>query len=123
MVDDKGRIFAAEHNRTISSCDPSAHAEMLALRAAAAKVGNYRLPGSILYTTIEPCLMCMGALVHARVAMVVYGACDAKWGAAGSLYDFGADDRLNHRIEIVAGVCKAQCREIIQTFFRKKRRA
>jgi tRNA(adenine34) deaminase len=122
LLDDKGRILAAEHNRTIERCDPSAHAEILALRAAAAKVNNYRLSTCTLYATLEPCLMCMGALVHARIATVVYGAQDIKWGAAGSLYNFAVDDRLNHRIQIVAGVCQEQCREIIQAFFRNKRR-
>lgn len=122
MVDDKGRVLAEEHNRTITTCDPCAHAEILALRAAAAKVNNYRLTGCVLYATLEPCLMCMGALVHARIAKVVYGARDTKWGAAGSLYDFAGDDRLNHRIELVTGVCREQCREIIQAFFRNKRR-
>ncbi len=123
LVDNKGRILAEEHNRTISRCDPSAHAEILALRAAAALIKNYRLTGCVVYTTVEPCVMCMGALVHARVAAVVYGTEDQKWGAAGSLYNFASDDRLNHRIEIVGGVCQEQCREVIQTFFRNKRRA
>jgi len=123
LVDQKGRVLAKAHNRTINSCDPSAHAEILALRAAAVKIKNYRLTGCLLYVTIEPCLMCMGALVHARIAMVVYGACDPKWGAAGSLYNFALDHRLNHSFQVVAGVCEEQCRELIQTFFRNKRKA
>jgi tRNA(adenine34) deaminase len=82
---------------------------------------NYRLLNTTLYVTIEPCLMCMGAIVHARVARVVHGAPDPKWGAAGSLYNFALDLRLNHRPEVVAGVCEAECRELIQEFFRLKR--
>ena len=84
-------ILAADRNRTLAMTDPSAHAEMLALRKAAAKLGNYRLPGTTLYVTVEPCIMCMGAVIHARVAQVVFGAADPKWGAAGSLYDFSGD--------------------------------
>ena len=123
LVDEKGRILSADHNRTIEMCDPCAHAEILALRAAAARVNSYRLVTCTLYTTVEPCLMCMGALVHARVATVVYGAKDAKWGAAGSLYNFADDIRLNHRINIVSGVHQKKCKEIMQAFFREKRRA
>jgi tRNA(adenine34) deaminase len=122
LVDQKGRVLAKAHNRTIGNCDPTAHAEILALRAAAVKIKNYRLTGCVLYVTIEPCLMCMGASVHARIAMVVYGACDPKWGAAGSLYNFATDQRLNHPFQVVSGVCKERCRELIQTFFRDKRR-
>ena len=122
LVDQKGRVLAKAHNRTIGNCDPTAHAEILALRAAAVKIKNYRLTGCVLYVTIEPCPMCMGALVHARIAMVVYGASDPKWGAAGSLYDFATDQRLNHPFQVVAGVGKEQCRELIQAFFRNKRR-
>jgi len=121
LIDQKGRVLAKAHNRTINNCDPSAHAEMLALRAAAAKLKNYRLTGSVLYVTMEPCLMCMGAMVHARVATVVYGIPDLRWGAAGTLYNFAGDHRLNHRIQVVSGVCREQCRELIQSFFRKKR--
>ena len=121
LIDQKGRVLAKAHNRTINNCDPSAHAEMLALRAAAVKLKNYRLTGSVLYVTMEPCLMCMGAMVHARVATVVYGIPDLKWGAAGTLYDFAGDHRLNHQIQVVSGVCRQQCQELIQSFFRKKR--
>lgn len=123
LVGMDGEILAAEHNRTITNGDPTAHAEILALRAAALKKENYRLTGTILYATIEPCLMCMGAAVHARVAMVVFGAADPKWGAAGSLYDFSADTRLNHEMAIVKGVREAECRGIIQDFFRSKRKS
>jgi len=121
LVDASGDLLATACNRTIANTDPTAHAEILALRSAAGKLKNYRLLNTTLYVTIEPCLMCMGAVVHARVARVVYGAPDPKWGAAGSLYHFGLDPRLNHRPEVVAGVCEAECRELIQEFFRFKR--
>lgn len=121
LVDASGDLLATACNRTIANTDPTAHAEILALRSAAEKLKNYRLLNTTLYVTIEPCLMCMGAVVHARVARVVYGAPDPKWGAAGSLYHFGLDPRLNHRPEVVAGVCETECRELIQEFFRFKR--
>jgi tRNA(adenine34) deaminase len=121
LVDASGDLLAAACNRTIANADPTAHAEILALRAAAEKLRNYRLLNTTLYVTIEPCLMCMGAVVHARVARVVYGAPDPKWGAAGSLYHFALDPRLNHRPEVVAGVCEIECRKLIQEFFRLKR--
>jgi tRNA(adenine34) deaminase len=121
LVDMDGRILARGRNQTINCCDPSAHAEMLALRKAGRKVGNYRLLSTTLYVTIEPCLMCMGAIVHARVARVVFGAHDPKWGAAGSLYDFAQDSRLNHRPQIVAGVRIEACRTIMRQFFQSKR--
>jgi len=121
LMAESGILLATAHNRTIADADPTAHAEILVLRGAAAKLKNYRLLNTTLYVTIEPCLMCMGAIVHARVARVVYGAPDPKWGAAGSLYNFAQDPRLNHRPEAVPGVCEAECRELIQEFFRLKR--
>jgi tRNA(adenine34) deaminase len=123
LVDAEGRVLARAHNRTIADADPSAHAEILALRAAARIRGNYRLLNTTLYVTIEPCLMCMGALVHARVARVVFGPRDPKWGAAGSLYQVAADQRLNHRIDIVEGILLDDCRALIQDFFRRRRGA
>jgi tRNA(adenine34) deaminase len=123
LVSSSGEVLAAAHNRTIAERDPSAHAEILALRAAARKLQNYRLLNTTLYVSIEPCIMCMGAVVHARVARLVYGASDPKWGAAGSLYNLAADPRLNHQVEIVAGVCEVECRRLIQDFFRSKRDA
>lgn len=114
-------VAYAAHNRTIGLQDPSAHAEMLAMRKAAESTGNYRLVNSVLYSTVEPCIMCMGAVIHARVSRVVFGAYDPKWGACGSLYDFAADSRLNHHPEVVSGVCENQCREMLQEFFRQKR--
>jgi len=121
LVSENGDILSAAHNQTIKLADPTAHAEILALRKAALEVNNYRLLNTTLYVTVEPCIMCMGAIVHARISRVVFGATDPKWGAAGSLYNFAADDRLNHRVEIITGVCAEDCRRSIQDFFRAKR--
>ena len=121
LVAESGEILSLSYNQVITLADPSAHAEILVLREAAQKVLNYRLLGTTLYVTIEPCMMCMGAIVHARVARVVFGAQDFKWGAAGSLYNFAEDVRLNHRPEIIHGVCQNECRALIQEFFRSKR--
>jgi len=122
LVSENGAVLSAAHNQTIKQVDPSAHAEILALREAAIKVNNYRLLNTSLFVTVEPCMMCMGALVHARVKRIIYGATDPKWGAAGSLYNFSEDFRLNHRVEIITGVRKEECRELIQAFFRAKRK-
>lgn len=122
LADDHGEIIARAHNRPLALNDPTAHAEILALRDAAARTGNYRLPGFTLAVTIEPCLMCMGAALHARIARLVFGAYDPKGGAAGSLYDLANDSRLNHRIEVVAGVREGDCRRLMQEFFRSRRR-
>jgi tRNA(adenine34) deaminase len=121
LVSEHGTVLSTAYNRTIELADPTAHAEILALRDAAKKVNNYRLLNTTLYITIEPCMMCMGAIVHARVANVVFGAGDPKWGAAGSLYDFSEDDRLNHRVAITRGVCEQECQSLMQDFFRAKR--
>lgn len=121
IVDMDGRIIARDHNRVISRCDPSAHAEINVLRAAARRTGNYRLLNTTLYVTIEPCVMCMGAALHARVKTIVFGASDPKWGAAGSLYHLGQDGRINHQINILAGICADRCRSVIQAFFRERR--
>ncbi|SMC68908.1 tRNA-adenosine deaminase [Desulfocicer vacuolatum DSM 3385] len=122
VVDSKGDVIGQGHNQTITQTDPSAHAEMLALRSAAKKTGNYRLGGATLYTTIEPCIMCMGAVIHARLSRVVFGAPDPRWGAAGALYNFASDARLNHNLEVVSGICEDETRAIIRSFFRNKRR-
>jgi len=116
-----GEQLAAGHNQTIALADPSAHAEMQALRAAGASLGNYRLPGTTLYVTLEPCLMCAGAIVHARVARVVYAAADAKTGAAGSCFDLLQDARHNHRVEVTAGVLAAHSAAMLRAFFRARR--
>jgi tRNA(adenine34) deaminase len=122
LVSENGVVISAAHNQTIKQVDPTAHAEILVLREAAIKVNNYRLLNTSLFVTVEPCMMCMGALVHARVKRIIYGATDPKWGAAGSLYNFSEDFRLNHRVEIVSGVREEECRELIQAFFRAKRK-
>ena len=121
VVADRNQVMAAEHNRTITLNDPTAHAEILALRTAAAKIGNYRLLNTTLYVTVEPCPMCMGAAIHARVSRVVFGARDPKWGAAGSLYDFSNDLRFNHQPKIIEGICEVECKALMQNFFREKR--
>ena len=122
VADDRGKVVARAHNRPLALQDPTAHAEILAMREAAKRWGNYRLVGATLVVTIEPCIMCMGAALHARVARIVFGARDPKWGAAGSLMDLARDERLNHRIEVVSGVCEEACRRLIQGFFQERRK-
>ena len=121
LVSEDGQILSATHNRTIDLADPTAHAEILAMREAALKINNYRLLNTTLYVTVEPCIMCMGAIVHARISKLVFGTGDSKWGAAGSLYNFAEDDRLNHRVAITKGVCQRESRLLMQEFFRAKR--
>jgi tRNA(adenine34) deaminase len=121
LISESGVVLAATHNQTIGLSDPTAHAEILALRHAAKLIQNYRLLNTTLYVTVEPCIMCMGAIIHARVSRLVYGAGDPKWGAAGSLYDLSADKRLNHSLEVIPGVCETEGREILQRFFRERR--
>ncbi|HSE47550.1 MAG TPA: tRNA adenosine(34) deaminase TadA [Gemmatimonadales bacterium] len=116
-----GMVIARAHNAPITLHDPTAHAEVLALRAAARETGNYRLERTSVYTTVEPCLMCCGALVHARVARLVYGAADPKAGAAASLYRILDDGRLNHRVEVTAGVRAEECAALLTEFFRARR--
>jgi tRNA(adenine34) deaminase len=114
-------LVARAHNRTISENDPSAHAEILAIRKAAEQIGNYRLCETTLYVTIEPCLMCAGAIIQARIPRVVFGACDVKSGAVVSLYNVLKDGRLNHSAEVTGGVLGDECGEILSRFFREKR--
>jgi tRNA(adenine34) deaminase len=116
-----GRGVAGGYNRPISSHDPTAHAEVEAIRAAGAALGAYRLEGAALYVTLEPCVMCVGAIVNARIARVYYGARDDKAGALGSVYDIGRDGRLNHRIEVYAGLMESACAELLREFFRTRR--
>ena len=116
-----GRIIGRAHNMPITLHDPSAHAEMLALREAARTLGNYRLTGAELYVTLEPCIMCAGAIIQARLARVVFGARDPKYGAVASLYQVLADQRLNHQVAVTEGILKEECSEIISRFFREKR--
>jgi tRNA(adenine34) deaminase len=115
-------IIGRGYNRPIALSDPTAHAEILALRAAAHTLGNYRLPGATVYVTVEPCLMCIGALLHARVQRLVFGCHDPKAGAVGSLYDISNDPRLNHQLEVTVGVRADESRELLQRFFRDKRK-
>jgi tRNA(adenine34) deaminase len=115
-----GSVIGRGHNHPLGASDPTAHAEILALREAARARGNYRLPGATLYATVEPCLMCVGAIVHARVATVVYGVADPKGGAIRSLFDPTALP-LNHRFEAVEGVLADECRQLLQEFFRERR--
>jgi tRNA(adenine34) deaminase len=121
IVAKSGEIVSTARNMTIELNDPTAHAEILAIRQASEFLGNYRLTEATLYSTIEPCIMCMGAIVHARLERVVFGAKDPKWGGAGSLYDFSDDPRLNHNVLCTPGVLESQCRALIQNFFRTKR--
>ena len=117
----EGNILAQAHNAPIVRNDPSAHAEMLVLRHAAEIIGNYRLAETELYVTLEPCIMCAGAIVHARVERVIFGACDPKYGAVVSLYNILADKRLNHQVKITEGILQEECGEIMSRFFREKR--
>jgi tRNA(Arg) A34 adenosine deaminase TadA len=118
-----GKVIARAHNQPIAMRDPTAHAEILALRAAAKVLDTYRLTGAFLYVTLEPCLMCVGAIVHARVARVIYGARDPKAGAFGSVFDLGRDGRLNHQLEVYGGVRGDECAALLRDFFRSRRTA
>jgi tRNA(adenine34) deaminase len=111
-------VVARAHNRPIGLVDPTAHAEILALREAARAANTYRLPDVTLYATLEPCVMCVGAMVNARVGRLVYGARDAKAGALGSVYDIGRNGLLNHRIEVIPGVMATECANLLHEFFR-----
>lgn len=117
----QGDILGRGRNRPISAQDPTAHAEIEALRDAALEVGNYRLPDTILAVTLEPCLMCMGSMVHARVGHLIYGASDPKTGAAGSCMDAAALPFLNHRMTVTGGVLAEECGGLLQRFFRARR--
>lgn len=116
-----GAVIGRGFNAPIGGHDPSAHAEIRALRDAAARVGNYRLPGASLYVTLEPCVMCAGAIMHARIARVVFGAPDPKTGACGSVVDLFAEPRLNHHAVVRGGVLRDECVEALQRFFRARR--
>ncbi len=116
-------VIATGFNHPIGGHDPSAHAEMVALRAAAQALENYRLPGCELYVTLEPCLMCAGAIMHARIARVVFGAYDPKTGACGSVVDAFANPQLNHHTSVTGGVLEAECGEALKSFFADRRRA
>jgi tRNA(adenine34) deaminase len=122
IIDKNNQLLSATHNLTVTLKDPTAHAEILAIREASQKINNYRLLNTTLYVTIEPCIMCMGSLVHARVYRIVFGAKDSKWGAAGSLYNFSNDHRLNHHPKIISGICEKECALLMQSFFCSKRK-
>ncbi|MEO7660377.1 MAG: tRNA adenosine(34) deaminase TadA [Pyrinomonadaceae bacterium] len=123
IVDSDGKILSATSNRTIINNDPTAHAEILALRIAAIRTGNYRLTGTTVYTTLEPCAMCAGALVNARVARLVFGAHDERFGAVETHFRVCDNAALNHRMEITSGVLAEKCRSLLQDFFRERRLA
>ncbi len=116
-----GQLLATAGNSPIAKSDPSAHAEILALRTACRSTENYRLPGATLYVTLEPCTMCLGAMIHARIARLVYGAVDPKSGAVESLYRLAEDSRFNHRIETLGGLLAEECGELLRRFFRQRR--
>jgi tRNA(adenine34) deaminase len=121
LIDNQNNLLAIAGNRTITNSDPTAHAEILVLREAAAKIGNYRLTEATLYTTIEPCAMCAGALVNTRIKRLVFGAHDERFGAVESVFQLCSTSSLNHRIEIVSGVLAEDCRNLMRNFFRQKR--
>jgi len=121
LVGEGGEILARAHNQPITLKDPTAHAEVLVLRQAASLLGNYRLPGVSLYVTIEPCIMCLGAMLQARIGRLIFGAADPKGGACVSLYRLPEDPRLNHRLEVRIGVREGECRDLLQQFFKARR--
>lgn len=117
-----GEVIATGFNQPIGTHDPTAHAEVMALRAAATVLGNYRLPGCVLYVTLEPCAMCSGAMMHARLAQVVYGAADPKTGVCGSVLNLFEHGKLNHHTELVGGVLEEECSALLKAFFAERRR-
>jgi tRNA(adenine34) deaminase len=121
VVDAQGQVLGEGYNRTIIDADPTAHAEIVALRAAARRMSNYRLPGLSVYITLEPCVMCVGAMLHARLARVCYGAADPKTGACGSVLDVGAVAQLNHHTSFHGGVLAEPCGDLLRQFFRARR--
>lgn len=121
LVRDDGTVVARGANRTIRDCDPTAHAEVVVLREASCAIGNYRLGGTTLYVTIEPCTMCAGAIIQARVARVVYGCDDIKGGAVRSCFEVLSRPKLNHQVEVTAGVLATECAAVIQAFFAERR--
>ena len=116
-----GQIISSGFNQPISNSDPSAHAEMMALRAAAQDESNYRLPGTTLYVTLEPCTMCAGAMLHARVERVVFGATDPKTGAAGSVLNVFSEKQINHQTQVEGGIMSEECGQILRNFFKERR--
>ena len=123
VVISEGRLVAAAGNASITECDPTGHAEVRALRAAATALGNHRLGGAALYTTVEPCAMCMGAAIQARIGLLVYGCADPKAGAAGSVMDLAWHERLNHRFAVRSGVAAEEAAALLRAFFVSRRRS
>jgi tRNA(adenine34) deaminase len=121
LVDERGIILASAGNRSVADSDPAGHAEMMVLRTAGKKLENYRLLNTTIYVTIEPCVMCAGAIVHARIRRLVFGAMDPKAGAVVSQYNVGRDGKLNHQLEIEGGLLTDECAELLRSFFKKKR--
>ena len=121
LIDKNGQILAVSGNRTRTDCDPTAHAEIVVLRQAAQRIGNYRLTDTTIYTTIEPCAMCAGALIQARISRLVFGAHDERFGAVETHFKICDSSSLNHRIEITSGILAKECRALMQDFFQVKR--
>jgi len=121
IVDEHQNVLAAAGNNCIDESDPSGHAEMVTMRLAGKKTGNYRLLNTAMYVTIEPCVMCAGAMIHARVDRLVYGASDTKTGGVVSCYQIGGDSKLNHQLNVEGGVMAEECAELLSSFFKKKR--
>lgn len=121
LVDEEGNILASAGNSTVSSNDPTGHAEIRVLRLAAARLSNYRLPGTTMYVTLEPCAMCAAAMIHARIRRLVFGADDPKTGAVVSKYRIGIDGRLNHVFQVTGGVLAEECGHVLRDFFQKRR--
>lgn len=121
VVVQNGEVIGEAHNSPISTCDPSAHAEILALRDASKHINNYRLTGATLYVTLEPCVMCVGAILHARIGRLVYGASEPKTGAVSGRFDLLQDERHYHSLTVVSGVCEQDSVDLIQAFFKRRR--
>jgi len=121
LVDAQGELLATGFNRTIIDHDPTAHAEIVALRAGAKQVQNYRLPGASLFVTLEPCAMCLGAMLHARLARVVFGASDPKTGVCGSVLNLALEKQLNHHTQVEGGVLAQECGDTLRQFFKERR--
>ena len=123
IVDEHQNILSVAGNNSIADSDPAGHAEMIAMREAGRKIGNYRLLNTTLYVTIEPCVMCAGAMIHARIGRLVYGAADLKAGGVVSCYQIGADSKLNHQLYVEGGIWADECSTLLKDFFRKKRKS
>jgi tRNA(adenine34) deaminase len=121
LIDHSHAVIASDHNRCIALSDPTAHAEILVIRQAARVIENYRLNGTTIFVTIEPCPMCAGAIINARIEVLVFGAFDPKFGAAGSMYNLPDDKRLHHKLTVIPGIMEGECRQIMQDFFRERR--